>query len=334
MRPVWAGWLLVVSGCVLPDYHTTVEPATSGDILATQPLLSGADATCGECLKTQCSSQRADCGDACADLQWPVSPAWTVTDEADPFASCVIDECADACNARWGCVQKYELPTPGSPYEIHLQFNDAVHPEITRADVKVHACQARDASCSAGGGAEQTVTSDADGNATLTVASAFFGYFLIDAGADYFPVTAFWSQPVYRVARTFEVSLFPRAWLAGLAKAVNVPVDEEAGHVVFRAENCSPLRYLDKYAAADGVVVSLDEKGPNTVGSVYATYGLTLDPAATATKRGGGGYGGAFNVPEGLQSLRGTFEDSEVANASVPLRPDTLAMVFLVPNAR
>ena len=55
------------------------------------------------------------------------------------------------------------------------------------------------------------------------------------------------------------------------------------------------------------------------------TGSLPLDPR---------GYGGAFNLPPGAATVIGSWNNMDIANAGLPMRADTLGLVFLVPNAR
>lgn len=328
----------LLTGCVLPDYSVTEQPNQTPLEQSREPagLLKSAPESCNECLKSECTQSRDDCGDNCSELSWPVSPAWKVADEADAFVTCVSEHCSDACEVPWGCVKKYDLAAPPDALEVSMHFTGVIN-GFPVANVKVNACAVLDPDCTSGGGEQNAVTSDANGRAFITLPKDFFGYFLVDAGDDFYPMTVMLSQPTYRVDNSLEIAVFPRVWIAGLSATIDVPAKKTDGHVIFRAQNCLPLRYLSGdgiAAAADGVGVSYDTTGPDTSRTFYTSYGLMLDPDATASQTVGGGFGGALNVPVGLRSVSGDIDGNEVARTSIRMRAGTVGLVFLVPKTR
>ena len=182
--------------------------------------------------------------------------------------------------------------------------------------------------CAVGGGLSSAGTTDDTGHVTLQLQAGFFGYFLIDAGADYFPVIAYSSQPMYRVATSFTLNIFQRSWLNVLATMLQSEVHSDAGHVIFRAQNCLPLRFATSGAAtsayASGVTVSYSRTGANSTRVFYTIGGLMVDPSAAGTTLQGNGYGGAFNLPAGQTSIVGSHANTDVINAGIPLRAGRL----------
>jgi hypothetical protein len=93
-------WIALIShACVLPDF----EVAEKGGLTA-------APDECRACDAQQCAAERAACGAACDDYRWPVSPVWSVPDEADAYVRCLAERCETQCQTRWGCVGKYTIP--------------------------------------------------------------------------------------------------------------------------------------------------------------------------------------------------------------------------------
>jgi hypothetical protein len=184
-----------------------------------------------------------------------------------------------------------------------------------------------------------TNMTDANGNVTLPLDSGFFGYFLVEPeDKKYYPMTMVWSQPVYRVARSLEITLFDRAWVDAMADTLAVTKDDErAGHLIFRAENCLPLNYFgdsETNAAAENVVVSCLPNGPNSSQVFYTSFGLTVSRKQTATKAVGSSYGGALNLLPGSLTVVASQGESGVSNTTLRMRPNTLALVHILPDGK
>jgi hypothetical protein len=333
-----------LAGCVLPDYKiyddrisgATSTEADAGAVDAGAPMFPGAEGQCAECLASQCGEARMECGSQCDGLQLPVSPAMTLPDEADPLMKCMVDQCDDVCNIRWGCVGKYDWPEPSKPYTVTLSITDPLTNQGI-ADVKATACEGVDPGCAIGGGMSASGTTDADGRVSLQVSSGFYGYFLIDAGSSYYPVVAQFSQPSYRISPNFTINVFQRSWVKVMASMLQAEVDNSAGQMIFRAQNCLPLHFIGSNvvnAEAADVSVSYGRKGAKTTKVFYTIGGLGVDPEATETSEQGSGFGGALNLPAGQTSIVGRHDNTDVINATIPLRADALGILFLVPNAQ
>lgn len=338
---VWTVLLgAAATSCVLPSYEVSKgdsDPSPPQMSSASEAIVSGADGACAACLASQCSAERTACGDACKDLKLPISPALDVPAEADPLLQCMVEQCDDTCNVRWGCVDKYVWPSPDNAYNVDLKIADALTSQGLK-DVPVSACQGSDPGCGLGAGRSAAGMTDERGHVVLQLPSGFFGYFIIDAGPSYFPMIAYASQPMYRRVSGFTLNVFQRSWLNVLASMLQTEVHSDAGHLIFRAQNCLPIRLANAEAAtsafASGVSVSYSRPGPSSTRVFYTIGGLMVDPAASGTTEQGNGYGGAFNLPPGQTSIVGTHASLDVINAGIPLRADTLGFVFLVPNAR
>ena len=334
----------VLGGCVLPDYKIyddSVSGSTSSKPDAGQPdagpqLFPGAEGECAQCLADQCADARRACGSKCDDVKLPISPTTTLPNDADALMMCMVNQCDDACNIRWGCVGKYNWPEPAKPYTVTLNISDPLTNQ-GMPDVNVAACEGVDPGCSIGGGMATSGKTDATGHVSLQVSSGFYGYFLIDAGSDYYPVVAQFSQPSYRISPNFTVDAFPRSWVKIMASMLQADVDNGAGQMIFRAQNCLPLHFIGSNAAnaeAGDVTVSYGRKGMKTTKVFYTIGGLQVDPDAAATSEQGSGYGGALNLPAGQTSIVGRHANTDVINATIPLRADALGILFLVPNAQ
>jgi hypothetical protein len=253
---------------------------------------------------------------------------------------CLARKCDAQCKVTWGCVDGYRWDEPADAYTVTIQVNqfNGTDPEV---GALVTACLGSDPGCTFGAGMQSSTVTDESGLATLQLSSGFAGYFLIEPQGDaYYPMTMLWSQPIYRVHRSFQVNLFKRSWLDDMAASLQVSkTDENAGHVIFRAENCLPLEFIgnpDGNAEAEGVSVSFMPTRPDSTRAFYTRYALGVDPLLKATKStgGAGAYGGALNLPAALLTLVGSYEGSDMMHATMRLRANTLGLVHLVPDAR
>jgi len=343
MRRAQALMLVVSSwlcGCVLPDYKVEDSPSQSPPLSSgrVDGTISFGDATCSSCVMESCGAQHADCGDACKDLKWPVAPAWSVPDEADPYVRCIATQCESQCNVLWGCVKNYRWPEKDSAYNVTIRVNDALQESRNLEGATVTACQARDPSCTVGMGQESSGETDANGRVTLALSRDFVGFFIVKKDSDgYVPMIANWSQPAYVVDNTFTLSLFKPVWIQTMAAQVKVTLEKDVGHVIFKATNCLPLRYIggdEINADADGVAVSYTPRSENSSDAVYVQLGLQIDPAVKTTSTAGQGYGGMFNLSAGAVTLSGSHDGLDVGSGGLSMRANHLGMVFLVPRAR
>jgi hypothetical protein len=323
----------LLAACVLPDYH--VEEAAVSKPSEVLTVLPGAPAECQQCLASECQSQHRACGEHCADFRWPLSPAWQVTDHADPFVKCAMSACSDQCKVLWGCVNKYTWNEPGEAYDIAIRVVDPIS-DATPVGIRVSACRGSDPACAETGGRVVSGTTDDAGLVTLNVPGDFFGFFLVEPGPDYLPITQSWSQPGYRADTTFTLGIYSKSWVDDMAESLMVKRRDDAAQVIFRAQNCLPLRYFESReteAAAEDVVVSYT---PNDASSptFYTGAALAVRPGATATSHIGFGYGGAFNLEPGAIAISGSYEGDEVSGTVLRVRAGTLGLAYLLPNSK
>lgn len=200
-------------GCVLPDYQIVTDTSSSvskspdaGPMVEraqSDGLATKAPPECAECAATECSDERASCGEDCAKMPWLISPAWVPSEHSSAFAKCLFNKCDATCKVSWGCIDSYRWPQPSEAYTVTIQVGNAFTQEPD-VETRITACQASDPGCSTGTGKEGSGVTDADGRVTLTLDPGFFGYFLIEpSDPKYYPMTMVWSQPVYRVDRSF-----------------------------------------------------------------------------------------------------------------------------------
>lgn len=329
---LWAGVLTqLVAACLLDDYR--VEEASAASMAS--ELLPRAPAECQQCLARECQTAHTECGEHCSELSWPLAPTWQVSDEADPFVKCALSACSDDCRALWGCVDNYQWTEPPEPYDIDIRVVEAISSVPPSEGSQVSACRGSDPACAESAGLVARGTTDDTGHVTLRVPGDFFGFFLVEPPADYMPSTQVWSQPGYRADPSFTLGIYSKSWVDEMARALMVKRQDDAAQVIFRAQNCLPLRYFESTeteAAADDVSIAYTPNDADSP-SFYTTSGLAVRPGATATSRIGYGYGGAFNLAPGSITISGSHEGREVSATVLPLRAGSLGLAYLVPSA-
>jgi hypothetical protein len=342
---------LLTMACVLPDYEVVGSQSRekpdagsdSGPTAATSSELSKifpeAPSDCESCAKDNCGIERATCGSDCDGLRWPISPAWRVSDRADEYVRCIAEKCDSQCEVLWGCTKKYGIDEPEGS-SVTIRVTDAVaQGEIE--GIRVKACQDLDPACQIDIGQSSTSVTNASGRAVLALPRSFDGYFLLEQnappeeGAAFVPMTVIWSQPLYKVEPLLTVSMFKVGVIPALAMN-NEKILPSKGHMVFKAQNCLPQRYVgdqDANAEAEGVIANYAPMGEGSK-VYYARNGLKISPTAVDTSYDGQGFGGAFNLSPGQVSVTAVHHDVEVSNAVYSVRPDTLGIVFLLPKTQ
>lgn len=343
--------VMLACGCVLPDYALVSDAQQRTDASAIeeqkmeQPvgdLLRDADASCASCVEASCKRERVECGDDCAGLTWPVSPAWGMTDKVDPFVRCLAASCEESCQVQWGCTKRYEWPTESGGYSVTLRVTDAIRGQELEG-IRVTACQAVDPACEKDIGRVNAGVTNSVGRAVLAVNEDFFGYFMLepdqpqspDEGEAFVPMVVVWSEPLYRTVPVLTASMFKASWIRAMASTAE-EVQEGKGHLIFKAQNCLPERYVNDAstnANAEGVTASYVALGDGS--RVYYTgKGLTLNLDATATSPEGDSFGGAFNLSPGPVTVTGAHGDDDVSSAGFPMHADAIAALFLLPKSR
>jgi len=342
----------LLAACVLPDYEVVSSRPRGGPDAGTDSGPTGATSSeqqsmifpeaqpdCESCARDNCETERVACGTECTAFKWPIAPFWQVSDKADAFVRCLAQKCDSQCDVLWGCNREYLVPEPQGN-SVTIRVTDAVAmSEIP--GIRVKACQDLDPSCQTEVGQSSSGVTNASGRAVLALPRSFEGYFLLeqaepsDAPSAYMPMTVTWSQPLYKVEALLTVSMFKAAAVTALAGSA-LTVKKDKGHLVFKALNCLPQRYVDDdevNATAEGVVVNYAPMNEGTP-VVYTRNGLKISPDARDTSYDGDGFGGAFNLSPGSISVTGVHDDVEVSNAVYTARPQTIAIVFLLPRAR
>jgi hypothetical protein len=337
-------------GCVLPDFQkVATEPNTDA---GAQDAATASGPTCGlsnrlpkscnACIRQNCCDLAKSCGQgtACgADLLKPITPATQVSSDFDALLGCMQNQCDEACDVTWGCIDKYSWPVPSKDYGFRVDVIDfAAEPRMPLPGVTVDACQSVDPTCQSG--RTSRAVTDKNGSVMLSVPPAFEGFFSF-SGAGYAPSTTQWTEPIYRVSNFTQFQLTSDA-LAGLAVATGVhksfaePFDPTTGHVIFRVQGCLPVRYLDNtglpHAEAADVKVSIS---PNP-GASRVFYTDKSNAVALALDRTSSrGVGGAFSLPASNLTVSAVDMKSgrEVSTGTVLVRARGVAFMYMLPNS-
>ena len=331
------------AGCVLPDYEKVAlgggnaERDDGGvDAGHTAVLLPGASDECRSCVVEQCASALGECGTDCEALSLPIHPASVAPKSSDGLLQCMQEQCDDTCAVTWGCVDRYRWPASDQAYNMTMRVVDIVS-STPLSDVQVTACHSSDPSCSESSGLAGAGVSDATGHAMLSVPSDYVGFFLFKGSETYAPAAALWTQPAYRITEGFTQRMMLWGVAEGLATATDSTLRREASHLIFRVQNCLPLRFLggdQLHAEADDVTITFTPPAADSSRVFYTGLGAAIDPTLTATSAVGGSFGGAFNLPSQTVTVIATHQGQEVSRAAIPMRPGTIGYAYLVPNAR
>jgi hypothetical protein len=296
----------------------------------------GANATCLSCIQNSCAQQFSMCGSDCSDFALPINPAMHSPDGMTPLLTCLHDNCDDACDVTWGCVDHYRWVEPAAPFTIDLHVDDLISSVQHVADMKVSACVGSDPGCVAGSGLSAVGTTDDNGEVLLTVPRSFQGYFYLDGNDDYMPIVGLWSQPAYwaEMSRTQPMVRFAVADFLG--SGTMSTVDRKQSHLIFQVLNCLPLRFNgnnELNEEADGVKVTFTPPGENSSQVFYTITNNAIDTTRDTTSVNGGAYGGAFNLPSTSLTVTGHYGANEVSRAVVQMRPGAVGFVYMLPNA-
>jgi hypothetical protein len=253
---------LLAAGCVLPSYDENAAADTSGDHrdaghdageMDELPgpacgLSNKLPRSCDACIRKHCCDLAKDCGsgtDCGKDLLEPITPAADFSTDFDSLLGCMQDHCDDACEVNWGCVDNYTWPEQKDDIDVGVTVVDfAAVPDKPIANVDVQACQAIDPACTTGKVASEKTGKD--GKVELALAAGFTGFFSFTGGG-YLESTVQWTEPVYRTAGFKQLQLTPDALealavITGQHDSSDDEFDPKAGHLIFRAHNCLPLR--------------------------------------------------------------------------------------------
>jgi hypothetical protein len=342
--------VLAAPGCTLPAYEKVATgngPATAPDGgPETNPVAQCAQnfpakGACGECIATHCCDEVAACNDgACGeDIAFPISPVMSVNEKFDELVSCMQQNCdaANSCNVSWGCVDKYRWPRlrQDRPFSMRI-FNYADVREAGLPGIDVQLCEASDPRCE--DGLLSTATTGSDGLAEFIAPRGFNGYFSLSGGKPT-PAVVVYSQPVFNLMEVFaHQALLPDS-IATLGQVVGWRQDgskpaPNTGHLLARAQNCLPLRYLDRQETwSRGKNVIFNFAPREEASQVYYVNDMAiLDPTLKRTTSRG--YGGAFEVPAKNISVTATDADSGdvLASGVITIRPNTIGYIYLFPT--
>lgn len=349
MRMAMAAALLLAAGCVLPEFkkvaaHKDAGSTSNRDAMAGQAcgLSNKLAPRCDACIRESCCDLAKQCGadSACGkDFVKLVTPVAELSEAFDPLLECMQRNCDDACQVSWGCVGRYNWKVPKDAYDITVRVIDfAATPDVPLPGVTVDACQSVDPSCNTGKVA--SAVTDDNGEVKLTLAAGFDGFFGFTGGG-YAPSTAQFSEPLYRIAaftqyQLTESAIQTLALVTGVHKSSQEMFDPSVGHMIFRTQNCLPLRYLHRdeppHAEAAGVRVSVaPNEGASPIFYTDKSGGVSLSLDATTSN----GFGGTFNLPAHNPTVTAIEATSgqKLASGTVVIRPATIGFVYLVPTA-
>jgi hypothetical protein len=348
MRSVFLSLLLALptAGCVLPSYdkvpaHDAGSAASKASAGPGCGLPSKLSSACGKCLHDNCCDLAQTCADdknCSKEMLKPITPVAQLSEAFDPLLQCMQSSCDDACQVSWSCVDHYTWPVPKDSYDVTVHVIDfAATPDKPLPGVTVDACQSVDPSC--GTGKVTSDVTDENGDVTLTLAAGFDGFFAFSGGG-YLPSTAQFSEPLYRSASFTQYGLTKDA-IQVLALVTNVhkageQFDPSLGHVIFRTQNCLPLRFLQRdeppHAEAGGVSVSIEPNaGASQIFYTDKSGGVSLSLDATTTNA----FGGTFNLAANSHTLTGTEATTgrTIESGTMVIRAGTVGFMYLLPSA-
>lgn len=348
--------LLVTFGslpaCLLPSFEKVDDADASTGESPTPPpsrpgkacgLSAELPLDCDTCIRAHCCEEAkgcdegTDCGKDLTSL--PLSPVSDTSEDFEPMLACLQKECDTECDISWGCVGEYEWPTPGeNDYAFTVRDIDfAAEPVEPLPSVEVKACQAVDPSCTTG--LVDTDTTDDNGLALLSVPPRFDGYFLFSGNSSYLPTTARWSEPLHRVSGFTHYALSrPAVNALGLITGElgsGEKFPDDAGFLIFRAQNCLPIKYIAApgYPTGDaaGVVIELEPDGGSRVYYTDESFVPVRSLMATTV-----GLGGAFELPTQVITVQGYRADTmaPIMNGRVRVDPGAIGFMYLLPRSR
>jgi hypothetical protein len=226
-------------------------------------------------------------------------------------------------SSEWGCIAP-DAPPPEGPttatqaHTLTLQMTDMLS-QVPVPDVTARLCLLRDLDCTSPVG--KSVVSDAAGLMALKVPSAFDGYVELQAEDRvpglYFPppVTADRTDPALALAKTED--LIPFGTLFG-------GFIEDRGTVMVSVTNCSGL-------PAQSVSFQSESADKFSV-TWYSENNLPIGKEATDQT----GFGGFFNMPSGITSIRATLDQGThlVGTIGLVVKPGALSYGRFVPSTR
>jgi hypothetical protein len=213
-------------------------------------------------------------------------------------------------------------PSGGSgTVSITMSFYDPV--TGTRdANIAVRPCGKLDVSCTSPIG--PSVKSDASGNATFDLPSAFDGY-LEMTGTDTVPALWYFS-PFPTKDGSYNVGLFSPGSFQNIAKTVGATIDPNAGHAFTFALDCTAT-----YGTFAKGVSFASDKTTSETRSFYLINGL---PSTTADRTDPSGIGGFANLPPGVVTMTSTVAASgaRIGSVSTLIRAGVVTFAPIAPS--
>jgi hypothetical protein len=219
-------------------------------------------------------------------------------------------------NPTWGCVGHVEPPDGGAMVEVTVQLLDLISmmpaPGLT-ADL----CSKYDPPCA--NPLETNLAPDATGNVTVTVASDFEGYLLVQ-GSNYLTTLVFLDQVA--MPKNPVVLLLTPGVEMGIAGQANVTLDPSAGLLLMRTTSC-------QYAPAAGVSLTIS---PSDMQTGFYVVNSVASPNATETDTSGNA--GFANVEPGTPTITATLGPGGEAMGQITtlVRPGAVTYQILRPS--
>jgi hypothetical protein len=216
----------------------------------------------------------------------------------------------------WGCIGHVPVPEGGAMVEVTVQLLDLLT-SMPVPGLTVQLCNKYDPPCASP--LEIGLTPDAQGNVTVTVASDFEGYLLVE-GAGYLNTLVFLdplAQP-----KNEAVLIVSTSEEAGLASAAAVTLNPDGGLLIVRTANC-------EYDPSAGVSVTLAPSDMQT-GFYVINNGLSTSATQTDTS----GNAGFVNVTPGTPTITGTLGPGgeELGQITTLVRAGSLTFQILRPT--
>jgi hypothetical protein len=243
------------------------------------------------------------------------------TQRGDEFWNTECRNHACAPSKDWGCVvaDAEVVPVasrPATSFALTLPVTDM----LTGAPVPgvtARVCHLRDLDCNAPLGAD--IISDKDGLLALTLAGNFDGYVQIQGKERvtglYFPPPLTRDRADTAVALAKAVDLLPFGQLVGGFEA-------DRGTVMVQVVDCAGI-------PAEGVSFESND-ADSRASAWYSENSLPVGTKATDVT----GFGGYFNMPSGIASIRATVAGGEhvVGTVGLVIRPGALSYGRFVPT--
>jgi hypothetical protein len=306
--------------CIAPSVVTTALPVVTACSLAVDPG-SKQCVVDADCQARGKDFRESICVENVCTYECTKSKDCTSRGEEFWNTECVAHVCV--ASAEWGCIVP-DKPAPEGPtttteaHTLALQMADMLS-QVPVSEVTARLCLLRDLDCASPVG--KSVVSDATGLLALKVPAAFDGYVELLAQDRvpglYFPppLTADRTDPPVALAKVKDLAPFGDLFGGFI---------ENRGTVMVSVFNCSGLPAQS---------VSFQSEAADKLSSPwYSENNLPIGTQATDTT----GFGGFFNMPSGITSIRATLDQGThlVGTIGLVVKPGALSYGRFVPSAR